>query len=231
MNYFISIIFCISVINASAQVDPFGSGEPARKDDIFKVFPDPDGEHYFPEGKASYYTKYLSAMKEPSIKAPLADGISSVFRFTYLRSFHDPLVVRITENERELTATAIRLKMDRKYQPVKILHNESWTLDAKDSKSVRELLDQVDFWKPFNRSEEELAQGGLDGSMWVFEIHDKDGYKMIDIWSPDSLIIPEATLRKLGLDPAEIRDFLIYRTTGNRFLEIGKILPKPEDMY
>lgn len=200
-------------------------------DETFKVFPDPSGQEYFPKDKASYYTRYLSAMKEPSVKAPLKKGVERVIRFTYLRSFHDPLAVRIVDRGGALTATSIRLKMDREYRPVKILHDKTWTLNAGSSKSIRSLLAQKDFWKPLNADEEALASGGSDGSRWIFEIHDKDGYRMLDIWTPDALAMPDKELEEAGLDPRKLRDFLIYKKTGNRILEIGKILPKPEDRY
>ncbi len=217
------------------QEDPFADGKSeetsVQKDDMFKVFPDPAGKEYFPKDKASYYTRYLSAMKEPSVNAPLAEGVARVFRFTYLRSFHDPLVVRIIDKGKDLTMTAIRLKMDREYRPVKVLHDETRALGPESTQTIRELIAQKDFGKPLNGTEEELASGRLDGSRWIFEIRDKDGYRMLDIWTPEALAMPEKELKDAGLDPTKIRDFLIYKKTGNSLLEIGKILPKPDERY
>jgi hypothetical protein len=204
MKYVVLAILWLATSGAHGQEDPFLGDKPeetaVQEDDTFKVFPDPAGKEYFPKDRASYYTRYLSAMKEPSVKAPLAEGVAGVFRFTYLRSFHDPLVVRIVDKGEDLTMTAIRLKMDREYRPVKIIHDETWNLDPESTKTVRGLLTQKDFLKPLNGTEEALASGGLDGSRWIFELHDKDGYRMLDIWSPDALAMPEEELKQAGLD-------------------------------
>ncbi|MEK7949993.1 hypothetical protein [Luteolibacter soli] len=197
-------------------------GQPAQEDETLKVFPDPSGKEYFPKGEASYYTRYLSAMAEPSVKADLEKGVERVFRFTYLRSFHDPIAVRFVDRGGIFTVRAVRMKMDREYRPVKIVDDRTWKLGAETAKAVQAALLQKEFWKPLNDIEMAVAQGGLDGSRWIFEIHDKDGYRMIDIWTPNALA-------KSGAD--KIRDFLVYKNTGEKILEIGKILLKPEERY
>jgi hypothetical protein len=221
-------------IASPAQDDPFADSKPAeatvQEDDTFKVFPDPTGKEYFSKDKASYYTRYLSAMKEPSVKAPLAEGVKWVLRFTYLRSFHNPLAVRFVEKDGVITATAIQLKKDHEHRPGKIHHQKTWNLDAESSKKIQALLAQKDFWKPLNDSEQALSSG-LDGSRWIFELHDMDGYRMLDVWSPDAIAMPAKELKELGLDPTKIRDFTIYRTTGTQILKIGEIQPKAEDGY
>jgi hypothetical protein len=233
MKHVAFAIFWLVPIIVYGQEDPFACGKsevaPVQEDETFKVFPDPAGKEYFPKDKASYYTRYLSAMKEPSVKAPLAEGVKRVFRFTYLRSFHGPLAVRVVEKDGVIVATAIQLQKDREHRPGKIHHQKTWNLDAESSKKVQALLAQNDFWKPLNESEQALSSG-LDGSQWIFEIHDKDGYRMLDIWSPDARM-PAKELKELGLDPTKIRDFMIYKTTGNQILKIGEIQPKPEDRY
>lgn len=226
--------------SALGEDDPFAK-EGADKtvvqeDDTFKVIADPAGKSYFPEGRASYYTKYLSAMKEPSVLAPLDKGAERVFRFTYLRSFHDPLVVRITESGDTVTARAVRLEMNQQYEPVKIISDKTWKLEDERRKAVKALPDQKGFWTPLSPVEEAIALGGLDGSRWIFEVHDKDGYRMIDVWTPGALAgLEKDEVQRLagesGEDAAKFRDFLIYKKTGEKLLEIGGILPEPEDRY
>lgn len=203
-----------------------------QEDDTFKVFPDPEGKEYFPKESASYYTRYLSTMKEPSVKSALEKGVVRVYRFTYLRSFHDPLVVRITDTGDKVTARAVRLKMDREYRPVKIIHDETWNLNDESAKTIKTLLEQKDFWTPLNATEKAVVSGGCDGSRWIFEIHDKDGYRMIDIWSPDSFgKITDEQFKNAGIDRTKLRDFLVYRKSGIKVLELGKILPEPDARY
>ncbi|MES2706462.1 MAG: hypothetical protein V4726_07655 [Verrucomicrobiota bacterium] len=202
-----------------------------EQDDTFKVFPDAAGKAYFPENKESYYTRYLAAMKEPSLQPELPKGTDRIFRFTYLRSFHDPLVVRISDTDGVLMARAVRLKKNPDYRPGKILHDRTWTLDAESTKVFLKLRETKDFWKPLNPSEEALASGGLDGSRWIFEMHDKDGYRMMNLWSPDVLNATDEQLKNAGIDGSKLRNFLVYKDAGNKILEIGQIMPEPENRY
>ncbi len=202
----------------------------AQEDDTFKVFPDPAGQEYFPKGEALFYTKYLAAMKEPSVKAPLKKGVERVLRFTYLRSFHDPLVIRVVQKGEILTTRAVKLKMEPGYKPGKILYDKTWILKEANSKLVRSLLRQKDFWKPLNAAEQEINIG-LDGSQWIFEVHDKTGYRIISVWSPEASTFTDKELKEFGLDKTKLRDFMVYQKTGNQLLKIGRILPNPEENY
>jgi hypothetical protein len=234
------MLFPMIVFSALGEEAPIAKQEAdkaaVQEDDSFKVIADPVGKGYFPEGRASFYTKYLSAMKESSVLSPLEKGVERVFRFTYLRSFHDPLVVRITEAGGTSTARALRLKMDENYRPVGIVRDKTWKLDDESKKAVRTLPEQRDFWKPLSATEEMIASGGLDGSRWIFEIHDKDGYRMIDVWSPEIMARSDkggeqSASGDLKKDPDKMRDFLIYKKTGEKLLELGRILPEPEERY
>jgi hypothetical protein len=219
--------------SAFAEDDPLAKdgAEKAdvQEDDTFKVIADPAGKAYFPDGRASYYTKYLSAMKEPSVLSPLEKGVERVFRFTYLRSFHDPLVVRITEAGDTFTAHAVRLEMDQQYRPVKIVQEKTWKLDEEARKTVKPLPEQEGFWTALSDAEQAVAQSILDGSTWIFEVHDKDGYRMIEIQSPDAFA--KLQLEDLGGTSSSPRDYLAYKKTGEKLLKIAGILPEPDERY
>ncbi|MEK7950081.1 hypothetical protein [Luteolibacter soli] len=239
MKYLALMVLPVIACSALAEEDPFAGGEPNKavveKDDAFEVVADPAGKAYFPEGRASYYTKELLAMKEPSVLSPLEKGVDRVFRFTCLRSFHDPLVVRITEAGGIVTARAVQLHRDESYRPVGIVHDKTWELDEKSKKAIAEIVPtRKDFWMPLSDAEETLS--GLDGSTWIFEVHDKEGYRMVDVWSPGVLSSMDMEeMKKMldgrGLDLSKIRDFRVYKRTGEKLLEIGEILPKPEERY
>ena len=70
MKHVALAILWMMPIATHGQVDPFAKGKSAetgvQEDETFKVFPDPAGKEYFPKDRSSYYTRYLSAMKEPS---------------------------------------------------------------------------------------------------------------------------------------------------------------------
>jgi hypothetical protein len=79
------------------------------EDDTFVVCPDPKGLVYFPKDQESYYTRYLAAMKEPSLM-PQAQGEKAFsIRFTWLRSFHDPIAIRIWKDGEDRYIRAVKL--------------------------------------------------------------------------------------------------------------------------
>lgn len=224
MKLLATAILSIAIPSLHAEDAPTEKGDAqkptAQQDETFKIFLDPSGKEYFPKDQASYFKEYLSAMAEPSVKADLEKGVERVFRLTILPSFDDPIAIRFVDTGENLTVRAVRLKMDMQYHPEKIVSDKTWKLDDEAKKATQELLAQKDFWKPLSPTEEALAQGGLDGARWLFELHDKDGYRMIDVWSP-------AALAEMGAEG--VRDFLVYQKTGAKVLEIGKISPKAED--
>ncbi len=205
--------------------DPFSEVEPT-KDDTFKIFPDPNGKAYFPKGRESYYTKYLAAMIEPSVVAPLTNGVQKVFRLTYLRSFHDPLVVRLTMRDGIFEMRAVQLERDREWRPVKIIHDETKKLNQEDSAALAQMLEKEDFWKEFTDGETLVMEMIRDGSTWIFEMHDANGYKMVEVRSPQHL----ADIAKDGEIEVE-RDFSQYFHVGARLLKLGDISPPKDEHY
>lgn len=207
-----------------SKADPFAADE--YEDDSRKVFPDPAGKTYFPEGKARYYTRYFLAMKEPSIQAELPEGTTFVLRFSLLPSFTDNLVVRIYDKDGKFHARAVRQKKDRNYNPVQIKENRNIALDQDFREKFQALLANGDFWNPLSENEEGMQ--GFDGARWIFEIKNKSGYHMLDLWSPDNERRSDEMLRQAGFDPAQIRDFRPYVQAALQLLELAKL--KPEDM-
>lgn len=229
----LSIVTCSPLVKGDPPADGDSDNPVVEEDATLKLVLDPAGKEYFPRGRASYYTDDLAAMKEPSLQPPLGKGVERVLRFTFLPSFDDALVVRITEAGEKVVARAVRLKKDESERPVKVVYDKTWELDEKGKKALAGILPvPKDFWTPLSEFEEAL--GGLDGEMWIFEIHDKDGYRMVDVWSPEVLATMDKEMvrnyiKKAGGDIAKIRDFLVYETTGEKLLEIGGIRPDPEE--
>lgn len=205
--------------------EPF-SGVEQIEDDTFKVIPDPKGNAYFPKGRESYYTKYLAAMSEPSVKTSLPNGVQKVFRLTYLRSFHDPLVVRLTMRDGIFEMRAVRLERDREWRPVKIIHDETKKLNQEDSAALAQMLEKEDLWKEFTDGETLVMEMINDGSTWIFEMHNANGYKMVEVRSPQHL----ADIAKDGEIEME-RDFSQYFHVGARLLKLGEISPPKDEHY
>lgn len=186
-----------------------------KTDDTFKVFTDPAGQEYFPKERASYYTRYLSAMKEPSVQARLPEGTELVLRLTYLPSFGAPLAVRIWKTGGVFHARTVALKRPLDQEPLKITLDKDLKLEGKSTKDIESIWGNEAFWRPWNSDENILVSGGLDGARSIFKLHDARGYRMIDVWSPEALSAvknDKEGLKNAQVDPTKLRDFDIYIT-------------------
>jgi hypothetical protein len=132
-----------------------------------------------------WYTAYWRAAEEPSLylasrhpSSPYAHSI----RFTWLRSFHAPMMVRMdTLSDGRLLMTATKLAGAGGYSAeapsariVRLLTSgEQRALEATLSSTT--ILDQP----PVDDS-----YGGLDGSRWIMEGSSPGEYRYINRWSP-----------------------------------------------
>lgn len=149
-----------------------------------ELFTDPAGRDYFPKGKASYYTRYLAAMNEPSILDDLPEGVVCVYRLTILPSFTDRISVRITNRKGIFEMRSVQLKCDENHLPDKIVHDETKILDAATSDPLIRLLSSEDLWIGFTDLEQALMDSVRDGVTYVLEKRTAEGYTLIDPSTP-----------------------------------------------
>ena len=215
----VSVPICGCQVKGKAEVDPVPPQE--FEDDSIKVFADPAGKAYFPEGTARWYTRYFLAMKEPSLQPVLPPGATFILRFTILPSFTDDLMVRIYDKDGKIYARAVRQKKDQRHNPQEITHDKTAALDDELPKEIKSLFANKEFWTPLNGDEE--GNSGFEGEGWIFELKDRTGYHMLDIWSPEYPRPSDAILKEAGFDPAQLRDYAPYVKAGNALLELMKL--------
>lgn len=149
-----------------------------------ELFTDPAGRDYFPKGKASYYTRYLAAMNEPSLLDDLPEEVVCVYRLTILPSFTDRISVRITNRKGVFEMRSVQLKCDLTHLPEKIVHDETKILDGDTSAPLITLLSREELWSGFTDLEEALMESVMDGVTYVFEKRTAEGYTLIDPSTP-----------------------------------------------
>jgi hypothetical protein len=199
-------------------------------DDYRKIYRDPSGQAYFEKGRSSYYTQYLAALKEPSLRVKLDKGVQSKFRFMLLPSSSSPLVVRGEKVNGVYRVRSVRLIRDGNYKPVKITHDKAFSFRGREAKRLDAIFSKDGFWNSLNDDEMKVA-GGLDGSQWIFEIHDAKGYRMIDVWSPRAIAHSLAKenrknydyIKAHNIDESNIRDFLVYQRVGEELLNMTRL--------
>lgn len=226
-------VFSLNAEESGQSVDPFLASSKTEakteKDDTFLVYPDPKGLMYFPKEQESYYTKYLAAMKEPSLM-PQAQGEKAFsMRFTWLRSFHDPIAIRIWKEGEDRFIRAVRLTKQEDYSPGPASKDFTRQLTPDEWKQIAAITESPLIWTPLNHEERIAVWGGCDGARWIFERRDEGKYSLLDLWCPKDYGPKE--FKEAGLDPSKLRDFKTYVRLGLLLLKISELTPKEDDIY
>ncbi|HEV2748312.1 MAG TPA: hypothetical protein VGW34_13565 [Allosphingosinicella sp.] len=133
-----------------------------------------------------WYSRQLAAAGEPPLypasQAARPAGAATL-RFTWLRSFHAPIVVRIeTSGPNTHRLIAKQLSGAGGYDPGKVAKKIERPLTAAEAKRLRAALE--------SRSVFEIPPdpcgGGCDGAQWIFEAAEGRRYRFVDLWTPDS---------------------------------------------
>ncbi|HWB03849.1 MAG TPA: isoaspartyl peptidase/L-asparaginase [Verrucomicrobiales bacterium] len=131
-----------------------GKGEGEESDPAFKLVPAPDGRAYFPKGRAGWYTRHLSVMKEPSLQPKEKEPGEWTLRFTWLRSFHKPIAVRVWKEGNDVRMRAVRLNGKGGYDPGKIDKDIARKLTTDEWKALQPLTETKELWMPLTGEEE-----------------------------------------------------------------------------
>ncbi|MGH8502530.1 MAG: hypothetical protein ACREVE_08655 [Gammaproteobacteria bacterium] len=151
----------------------------------------PDGqEPYFPEGvlvpesaeldsfRNNWYSTHLRAMSEPILRP---SPVSRTYRFTWLRTFHHPVTVRVVNAGDKVMLVATELSGAGGYEPGHVLRRKEVNLAAAQFADIEAFVQQQGFW---NLPAHEKTFG-LDGSEWIVE-GATDKYHVVSRWSPES---------------------------------------------
>ena len=161
-------------------------------------------EDYFPYYYFSRYSSILKALKEPSIYIQKSDVKKEIYRFTWLRSFHNPISIRVEIHDQN-NAIIYTKETDRKGgpDPGKIKID---AIKRISTNSVIQLKKKFTYFKFWSLSVTEDSFG-LDGAQWIVEGLSRGNYHIVERWSPKKGSIKEIGLHFLeisGLDVKEI---------------------------
>jgi len=164
------------------------------------------GPHYFPTGalgsdqetdafRSRWYSQHLKALGEPVLYKA---GPPGSFRFTWLRSFHHPIAIRVSPmggGFYQLTAT--ELGGAGGYAPGPVVSRRQRMLSPQESAQALEFFRDPDLWHS------EVVRNGLDGAEWVVE-STEGGYRVALQWSPT-----KGAIRAVGVELLRLADLRI----------------------
>lgn len=91
-----------------------------------------------------WYSEHLFRMKEPLLFNKPCD--SEIVRVTWLRTFHNPIVITLEKKEDKYTLHWKRCDGKGGYDPGKMIEDKSKEVDINNWKELNKTLRQVNFW-------------------------------------------------------------------------------------
>ena len=165
--------------------DSSGSVNSKIKDTLFLYFPLKDSTQDSTERSNSldpfrnvWYSKKLAAMKEPNLSEYESDN--ETYRFTWLRSFNEPIMIRIQKVNSNFTVTVKQLSGRGGYQSGHIIMNKTFKIKKSEWNELQTKLKQINF----SQLKSENEWRGFDGAEWILEGVTKYDYHYTIRWFP-----------------------------------------------
>ena len=156
---------------------------------------------------AKWYSKHLAVMQEPSLSCGTLAG-RETYRFTWLRTFHHPVVVRVNWLHDGGEISSVELDGAGGYEPGSILKSNKRVLSRVDWDALKAAIQRAEFWAMPTQAPADLD--GADGAQWILEGRRGDQYHIVDRWSPESGPYHEASLLFLSAAGIKIKPDEVY---------------------
>jgi hypothetical protein len=128
-----------------------------------------------------WYSKILFNLKEPILSS--YSGESEAIRFIWLRTFNEPIVVRLNNAPEGIIANLKALKGHSGFKTGNIKLDTAWILDKTEWTKAIQKLNDNNFWAASSESE----STGKDGVDWVLEVRTKEKYHFINRWDDGNM--------------------------------------------
>lgn len=150
----------------------------------------------------NWYSFHLNALEEPVLSDTLP---IKVFRFTWVRTFHNPIVIGLENNNDSIILYWKVCDGAGGYEPGKITENKSKVLTIKEWTDFVSSINSINFW---NLPTTQSGILGTDGAQWILEGKELGKYHVVDRWSGG--IIESVCVKLLGLTDLKIKQDDIY---------------------
>jgi len=141
------------------------------------------------------YSKFLTALQEPSLwKSSQTRKIQS-YRFLWLRSFDRPISVRLDVQPDGTALLTTRMTSGKGgYEPGHLIEHRTKKLTKEQTGWFLDRIEELKFWSLPTSPPKDPNLVGVDGAEWVLEGIKNGQYHVVDRWSPD-----KGEVRTLGI--------------------------------
>lgn len=155
---------------------------------------------------SDWYGKFLKAFKEKPL-FETSNKELEIYRFTWLRTFHHPVVIKIEKQKDKVSISFKELDGLGGYKPGKIINNEKNSMGKENWCKFIKLLNETDYWQM--KTQDDVL--GEDGASWILEGVKENRYHVVDRWSPSGGKYREACVYLLKLSGFLDRtDYVLY---------------------
>lgn len=152
--------------------------------------------------KLERYSQFLSAMNESIL---FNAESAKVFRFIWLRTFHNPVVIGLRNEKDRITLYWKVCDGMGGYDPGFIVVNQSKELTLTEWNEFSDKINAMNFWNVSSRG---TGISGIDGSVWILEGKDSEKYQVVESWN--GMGLEETCMFLLNLTDLKIKEDEIY---------------------
>ncbi|MFI5137918.1 MAG: hypothetical protein ACHQIM_08815 [Sphingobacteriales bacterium] len=146
-----------------------------------------------------WYSGQLSALREPVLLTDRSE--KEIYRFTWLRTFHHPVAIRIEKNGDAYILYWKVCDGAGGYEPGKLIIDKQKEISKASWDKFMQKFMMIGFWAMDTR-EKEL---GNDGAQWILEGKLANKYHVVEAWSPRSGNYYECCDFLIGLTDLKIK--------------------------
>ncbi|WP_440903724.1 hypothetical protein ACMZOO_12795 [Catenovulum sp. SX2] len=136
---------------------------------------------------ANWYQKQMDAANIYPLCKTDSSEIEQ-YRFTWLRTFHNPIFITLSKQGDNISLSGIRLDGKGGYEPGNAVETKSINLSPIEFAEFKSLLNQLDFWNLLNEKElqDKMAKDNgeilisFDGARWILEGADLNRSHSVD---------------------------------------------------
>lgn len=141
----------------------------------------------------NWYSTDLRALKEPVLSKTQSEN---VYRLTWLRSFHNPIVVGI-----ENTNHSIKVYWKECDESGKMINENTKIVTQKEWTDVEAAIQTINFWNMPSIKINNV--GALDGAHWILEGKASGNYHVVDRWSNGN------NIQNIGMQLIKLTDLTV----------------------
>jgi len=153
----------------------------------------------------TWFSKQLTALDEPKL---YTDYTFETYRFTWLRTFHNPVSIRLEKRNAEYFVFVKRTNGAGGYNPGQLVQNDTIRITESQWNDVMTKIYNINFWEIPTIEKSDMIV--MDGAMWIFEARKKSKYNMVYRQSGKGPEIKDLCMMLIDLSGIKVKKKEIY---------------------